>query len=177
MLAVACSPLGEKSTLAIGVVARLGVIEGIVSTKVAVDGTDAAEKIIELVNGTRFKEQIRLITVNGIGFAGLNVLDINELEKRTETRLLSITRTRPHPNELINALKRLSRETRADVKHRIRLVQGLKRINMFKTDGFYAQTTMPKGEASKFVKNAYGVLRLAHMIASGVSKGESKGRM
>lgn len=177
ILAIAVAPLKTKNTLLVGVVSKNKEIEGIVSTKVAVDGTDSTEKLIRLFKGTRFKEQVRLITMNGIGVAGLNVLDIWKVEKETGARVLSVTRKKPHPNELVKALKLYSKQEHADVKERIAIVNRVKKLKEYQANGFYCQATLPKSEAAKFVAEAVRLQRLAHLIASGVTRGESKGRI
>ena len=49
---------------------------------------------------------------------------------------------------------------------------------MDRSGGFYVQHIgIEKGAVSKYIKNASESLRLAHMIASGVVRGESRGRL
>ncbi len=141
------------------------------------DGTDATEKIVGLFKRTRFRDQIRLIAVNGIGFAGLNIIDIKKVEKATGAKMLSVTRRRPHPPELIGALKSFSKLEHKDVTQRLKLMALQKKLPVYKVGAFFAQTTMELPEARKFVEHSAALLRLAHMIASGVVKGESKGRV
>ncbi|MCW6160345.1 MAG: DUF99 family protein [Candidatus Micrarchaeales archaeon] len=177
ILAVACAPLKKKDTLLVGIIAKDSVIEGVVSSKVQVNGTDATKKIIALVNKTRFKDQVRLVAVNGIGLAGLNVLDVDELRKRTKAELISVTRGKPHPSELITALRSFSKRSGEKVGERIELVNLARNLSEFRLKGFYLQTTLEKADAGKFVERSFHFLRLAHLIASGVTSGESKGRI
>ncbi len=177
IMAVSCAPLERKRTLLVGVISRMGYMEGILSTYVAVDGTDSTDVIAKMLNGSRFGDQVRLIAVNGIGIAGLNILDINGVEKKTKTKVLSITRGKPRPIELIKALKTYSKLEKVDVEDRVQLVKGLKNLNKFKLEGFYSQTSLDKADAKRFIPEAFELLRVAHLIASGVSKGESKGRI
>ncbi len=177
VLAVACAPTDKSKTLLVGIVSRKGYIEGVLSTHVAVDGTDSTEKIANLLNGSRFKEQVRTVVMNGLGVAGLNIIDVGAFEKATKTRILSITRKKPRPNELIKALRAFSKQEKADVSKRIALVEKIKKINCVKAGNFYMQTTLEKGDATKFVDDAFELVRLAHLIARGVSSGESKGRI
>ena len=177
ILALACAPLKGRDTLLVGIVAKNSIIEGIVSTSVQVDGTDSTKKIISLINGTRFGEQIRLVAVNGLGIAGLNILDVEKVQKKTGVKILSVTRNKPHPSELITALKTFSKLEKKDVSERLLLVGKIKELNEFKEHGFYLQTSLSKADAGKFVKQAFYFVRLAHLIASGVATGESKGRI
>lgn len=177
LLAVSTGPTKGKRTLLVGIIFRDGIIEGILSAKVEVDGTDSTDKIAGMIKKSRFKEQIRLIAMNGIGLAGLNIVDAGRLQKLTNTKVLSVTRKKPHPNELIKALKAFSKMEKKDVSGRITLVKKIKNLNEFKEKGFYLQTSLTKTDAGKFVDRAFHFLRLAHLIASGVTGGESRGRI
>lgn len=177
LLAIACGPLERKNTILVGVVSKNRYIEGIVSTKVEVDGENSTEKISEIVKHSKFNDQIRLLVLNGIGVAGLNIFNIGEFEKVTGVKVISVTRKKPHPVELIKALKEFSKIKKRDVRSRISLVNGLTKINLFKTDNFYAQTTLSREDSNKFISDAFEQLRIAHLIARGVSSKESKGRI
>lgn len=177
ILAISTGPTKGKRTLLLGIVSRDGIIEGVLSSEIAVDSTDSTYKIASMIKKSRFKEQIRLIVLNGMGLAGLNIVDARRLQKLTNTKIISITRKKPHPNELIKALRAFSRDTEADVKERIGLVADLENFNVFRIHGFYTQTMLGKEDAGKFILDGVKLLRLAHLIASGVSEGESKGRI
>ncbi len=177
MFAVASGPLGSKSALLVGIVSRGGITEGVVSSSATVDGADATVRIASMLSRSRFKSQVKLIALNGIGIAGLNIVDTDALAHATGTAVMSVTRGRPHPNELIKALKALSRDKKIDVADRIALVEKAKGMGIFGAGGMYAQTRLSRADASSFMHDAAANLRLAHMIARGVSSGESKGRI
>jgi len=177
IMAVSCAPLEAKRTLLVGVVSRKGYVEGVLSTHVTVDGTDSTDAIAKMLNTSRFREQVRLIAVNGIGVAGLNILDIPRTERITKTKVLSITRGKPHPSKLINALKVFSKLEKEDVKSRLQLMKNLKNLNEFRHKGFYSQTSLEKADANRFVPEAFELLRVAHLVVSGIAKGESRGRI
>jgi endonuclease V-like protein UPF0215 family len=130
-----------------------------------------------MLNNSRFKDQVRLVVLNGIGVAGLNIFDIWRFEKITKTKVLSITRNRPRPTLLIRALKAFSKAENKNVKEKIALVKKLKGIETIKAAGFYAQTLLKKDEAIGFISEAFELVRIAHLIARGVGSGESKGRI
>ena len=96
----------DKECLVIGVVTRGGLyIDAILSTKVEVDGDDATEKIIEMINKSRQKDQIRIIMVDGISLAGFNVIDLEELYLKTGKPVIAITRKKPNFEEIYKAIK------------------------------------------------------------------------
>jgi uncharacterized protein len=177
VLAVACAPTEKKRTLLVGVISRKGYVEGVVSTSVAVDGTDSTERIARLINGSRFREQIRILLLNGLGVAGLNILDVEKFEKISSAKVLSITRKRPHPTLLIKALRAFSKQEKKDVNERLELVKRISKLKCHKADGFYLQTTLDKESALRFAGNAFEQVRLAHLIARGIASGESVGRI
>jgi hypothetical protein len=171
ILALATAPIQKKRrTLLVGVVGREGVVEGVVSTTIAVDGGDSSGKIARLFNRSRFNDQVRLIVMNGAALAGLNMVDYNELESRTGVKVASVTRTKPHPSQLAAAIRRNGKL----VRERLALISEFKRLKHYKAEGFYIQSN---AEIGALAKESIALLRMAHMIARGVSTGESKGRV
>ncbi|MCL5433816.1 MAG: DUF99 family protein [Candidatus Marsarchaeota archaeon] len=177
ILSISCAPLEGKKTMLLGIVSRDGIIEGAISTKVTVDGIDSTNKIIKFVKKSKFKDQIKIIAVNGIGIAGLNIINVYALEDALNVKVLSITRNKPRPSKLIKALIAFSRAEKVDVKERIKIVKKISKINIIKLDRFYAQTYFEKKEAEKFYKEAFNMLRIAHIMLTAIAKGESKGRL
>ena len=79
----------DSKVLIVGVVMRGGSwIDGILSTKVDVDGIDSTNRIIEMINKCKFKPQLQCIFLNGIAVAGFNVIDVKELSNIMEEILL-----------------------------------------------------------------------------------------
>ncbi len=166
---------GERDNLIVGVVGRGDLIEGILSFRVAVDGDDATGKIIKKVRGSRFSGQIKLIVVNGIAIAGLNFVDIGEVSRSLRIPAVNIVRRKPHSTELSKAI----RASGASAKKKLALLKKLNsEFKITKVGGFYVQCAGIKpAEFSRFLQSAMHFLRLAHLIASGVAIGESRGRI
>ncbi len=181
-VAFASGPLGKEklaatgTTLVIGVVAKKESIEGILSFSVAVNGTDATESIIKAIKLSRFGSQIRVVVLNGIALAGLNVVNIGELAKNG-FEVMVITRHKPRPSKLLYALKMFSKKSGKQVGERIEIVKEFAKKKPERISGFYIQSTMQKSDYMQICNHAISALRLAHLIASGISKGESKGRV
>jgi hypothetical protein len=177
-VAVASGPInGRKRALIVGVVGRDGVIEGVLSDSVEVDGKDSTGRITRMIKQSRFGDQIRLVVLNGIAIAGLNVVDTPRLEKALRIKVLVLTRGRPRPRLLVRALNEFSRTNGESVKERIALVKEQAKIKPVKLEGFHLQSTVEKSEISRIAGSAYELLRIAHLIARGVETGESKGRI
>ncbi len=167
---------GSKNALVVGVVGRERLVEGILSFRVSTDGNDATAKLLASLKRSRFLEQVKLIAINGITFAGLNVVDIVALSKKLRMPVLAITRKKPHSTLLKNVIRKAG-GSNADRK--IKIVDDIARSsNLSRTQGIYVQQTGTGSMLNKeMLENALELLRLAHLIASGVVRGESKGRM
>jgi endonuclease V-like protein UPF0215 family len=167
---------GDKSVLVVGVVERLGIVEGVLSCRVEADGNNATSKISRMISGSRFREQLRLIAINGTTVAGTNVVDITKIHSRFGLPVIAVTRKRPHPRMLrasINAAKKKGYAEKAAIIDKISKVSDINRVS-----GFYLQSVGAVGSVvAKHIENAVGALRLAHIIAGGVSRGESRGRL
>ena len=86
----------KGSVLIIGVVFRGGsCLDGILSTKVKVDGNNSTKKLIELINKSKFKSQLRCIFLDGIALGGFNIVDIKELNEKTKIPVIVVVRHKP----------------------------------------------------------------------------------
>jgi uncharacterized protein len=177
-IAIASGPI-EKGTnaLIVGVIFRDNYIEGVLSTKIKIDGTDSTERIIKMIKNSRFKDQIRILLFNGIALAGLNILDIRNLEKELGSKVVLLNKRKQNAAELIKALNEFSQLKKSDVKERINFVKESKNLNSVKVDNLFLQSKLEKPYLRNFAKNAFEALRIAHIFARGVATGESKGHL
>ncbi len=174
--------LKNKKILTVGVIGRKNVVEGIVSTYIDIDGSDSTDKIIKMIKHSRFFSQIKLIALNGIALAGLNIVDIYQLKKQLKLDALIITRNKPRPNKLINALKTAAKQNRTNSENennkiKIDQINKYKNEHIFYEKNFYIQTALDLENIKNIVEPAIALLRLSHLIARGVQTGESKGRL
>jgi hypothetical protein len=179
-LAVASGPIYErkkKTTLLVGIVGRKGTVEGVLSDRVGIDGNDATRKIIKMARSSRFSSQIKAIAINGIAIAGLNVVDVKTVERKAKIPVIILTRKKPDFVALEKALKSSENQETDLIKGKIAIVKALNSERPFvKAGGFYVQSGK-KIDYDKGVAIAFELLRLAHMVAKGVSTGVSKGRI
>lgn len=178
ILAIEDSPFdrSQRKCRLVGVVGRQDIIEGIISFDVSVDGSDSTFRIINSVKGSRFLDQVKLIALNGNTVAGMNIIDIERLSKTLKIPVIAITRSKPHPKSLKLAMKKAAITNYAKKAAMLDLLA--KRSTVSKISGFYVQRTgASEREAANLVENSVKLLRLGHMIASGMAKGESKGRL
>lgn len=166
----------DKEALVVGVVMRGGSwVDGILSAKVAVDGNDSTKKIAEMINKCKFKPQLQCIFLDGIAVAGFNVVDVRELSKKTKLPVVVIIRRMP---DIANIKKTL---IKINKKQKIKLIE--KAGNVIQINDIFVQLTGIDLEKAKKILKVVCTrslipepLRLAHLIASGVALGESRGR-
>jgi len=166
----------EKECLVVGTIYRGGnYMDGLLSTKVKIDGDDATKKVAAMINKCKFKKQLRCIMLDGIALAGFNVIDINELHRKTRMPVIVIMRKYPRIGEMEKALHKLK------MGNKMELIKKAGEIH--KAAGLHIQVcgiNVSKAEQmiklSKTHSNIPEPLRIAHIIASGIKEGQSRGR-
>ncbi|MBS3100720.1 DUF99 family protein [Candidatus Woesearchaeota archaeon] len=166
----------DEKVLVVGVVMRGGSwVDGILSTKVDVDGNDSTKKLVEMINKCKFKPQLQCIFLDGIAVGGFNVIDVRELNKKTNLPVIVVIRRMP---DIANIKKTLIKIKK---RQKIKLIQ--KAGNVVQVNDIFAQLTGIDFEQAKKILKIVCTrslvpepLRLAHLISSGVVSGESRGR-
>ncbi|MBE0520553.1 DUF99 family protein [Candidatus Bathyarchaeota archaeon] len=161
----------------VGVVFRGGYwLDGVMHTKVEVDGFDATEKIASMIINSPHYKQLRVIMLDGITFAGFNVVNIKELNSETKLPVITVTREQPNFAEIREALKNLSKS-----EERWKIIKSTGRMFEVSTrsenEKVYMQTSgILEEDARKILQltstrsSVPEALRVAHLIASGISK-------
>jgi endonuclease V-like protein UPF0215 family len=161
----------------VGVVFRGGYwLDGVMHTKVEVDGFDATEKIVSMIINSPHYKQLRVIMLDGITFAGFNVVNIKELNSETKLPVITVTREQPNFAEIREALKNLpkSQERWQNIQSAGKMFEVSTRSENEKV---YIQTSgILEEDARKILQltstrsSVPEALRVAHLIASGISK-------
>lgn len=84
-------------------------IEDIRKKEIEVDGGDTTEKIIELYNSAEASE-IACILLDGISFAGLNIVDLEEVADETGVPVVALTKNEPDREKFYEALELVGNE-------------------------------------------------------------------
>jgi endonuclease V-like protein UPF0215 family len=101
-------PRTQGDVLVVGVVFRGGCsIDGVMHTKITIDGLDATEKLTQMINGSPHRHQLRLVMLNGVTLAGFNLVDIKRLNVDTGLPIIALTNDKPDLAAIHNALKHL----------------------------------------------------------------------
>jgi len=163
--------------LVVGVVFRGGYwLDGVMHTKILVDGFDATEKIGTMVTGSPHFKQLRVIMLNGITFAGFNMVDIQALNALTRLPVVAVTRDKPDLVAIHEALEHLPKST-----ERWQAVLNAGDVSAISTRSqsekiFLHVAGISVSDAEKVVRltstrsNIPEALRVAHLVASGISQ-------
>ena len=170
------TPHVKGSALIVGVVFRGGYwLDGVISTRVEVDGFDATDKIASMVNGSPHHKQLRVIMLDGVTFAGFNIVDIKKLNRATQLPVIAVTRDEPDFDDINKALKKLPRS-----EERWKAVQNAGKITKVYTrnrkEKVYMETAGIQEEDAERILRLTSTrssvpepLRVAHLIASGIT--------
>jgi endonuclease V-like protein UPF0215 family len=167
-------PRTQGTVIAVGVVFRGGYsIDGVMHTNIAIDGLDATEKFATMINISPHHKELRLVMLNGITFAGFNIVDIKRLYTSTGLPVLALTHDKPDMDAVYEALKNLPNS-----EERWRLVVEAGEIYEVINNGtkiYLELAGISLADAQKIIRLTSTrsclpePLRVAHLIASGIS--------
>ena len=161
----------------VGVIFRGGYwLDGVLSTKVEVDGFDATENISSMIVESSHYRQVRVIMLDGVTFGGFNIVSIKELNVLTKLPVIVVTRDKPDFREIHAALRNLPRSA-----ERWAAVQDAGQIFEVQARSRGERVYMEicgvrESDARRIVQltstrsNIPEALRVAHLVASGTSQ-------
>jgi endonuclease V-like protein UPF0215 family len=152
-------------------------LEGVLSGKVRRDGRNATATIAELVSRCRFQAHLQAVLLQGIAFAGFNVVDLARLHESLKLPVVVISRKQPDFSAIKSAL--LNKVPGGARKWRLIQQAGpmeplaevyVQRVGINKTN--------TQGLIRRLALNSVlpEPLRTAHLIAGGIITGESRHR-
>lgn len=155
-------------------------IEGVLMTRAHVDGTDATERILRMIRGSRYREGLRMVFLNGVAVGGFNVIDVAALHEDLRVPVVTVTRRAPDFDAIEAALRRKF----GDWQERWSLIQAhpIEEVTTHHTPLHVSYVGAGRKEiiealALTTVRGALPEpLRVAHLIAAATVKGESHGR-
>jgi uncharacterized protein len=161
----------------IGAVCARTRLDGVLSTQVRRDGSNATDRLVELVRTSRFADHIRAVLLQGIALAGFNVVDIQRLGDELGVPVLVVVRRQPRLQLVKDAL--LDRTAGGAEKWQLIEKHGpLERLGALWVQRVGLTLTEARSllAATTSHGNIPEPLRLAHIIAGGVERGASRGR-
>jgi len=171
----------DKYSTVIGVVMRGGeYLECVLRSEVTIDGTEATLICQEMIQHSRHRQQLKVVMIDGGCLGGFNVIDIDELSAATNLPVITVTRDKPDQQKIKQALQNNFK----DWKDRWLLLQKgkLHRVPTSHNPIYIKCTGVTVEEAKEIIKisTIRGVIpepiRVAHLIASGITRGESYGK-
>jgi endonuclease V-like protein UPF0215 family len=151
---------------------------GVLSGKVRRDGVNSTRVIAGLVRGSRFWPQIHALLLQGIAVAGFNVVDIQQLNRDLGRPVLVVSRRQPN----LVAIRRALLDHVPGGKRKWRLIEKAGPVEP--VAGLHIQRAGLTAEQAKALIRLFATngtipepLRAAHLIAGGIARGESRGRV
>jgi uncharacterized protein len=159
----------------VGTVYARHALHAVVSGQVRRDGSNSTGELIRLVG--LCADHVQLVLLQGIALAGFNVIDVHRLHAQTGRPVLVVARKKPDLERIERAL--LTRVPAGARKWKLIQLAG----EMEPCRGVYVQRvglTLEQAEASLAALTVEGrlpeALRVAHLIAGGVGRGNSAGQ-
>lgn len=156
-----------------GVVCAGTRFEGMVWGRVRVDGWTATDTLCKLLERGKFLPQLHLVLIDGITLGGFNVVDLPLLSRRLGLPCAAVMRRPPDLQAVERALRKLPQPER-----RLDLLRRAGPIHVDPPFAFQVQGAEPAELAAALRRitdrgNVPEPLRLAHLIATAVVRGES----
>ncbi|MCK4365991.1 MAG: DUF99 family protein [Thermoplasmatales archaeon] len=170
----------DKQGIVIGVVMRGGeYLECVLRRHITIDGNDATFVCKDMIKKTKHREQLKAVLLDGVALGGFNVVDIEDLYNYTNIPVLTITRDKPDFDKIKLALKKNFDDW--DVRWGLISKGKLHEIKTSHNPIYVKFIGIDIEEAKEIIKlsTIRGVIpepiRVAHLIASGITRGESYG--
>ena len=171
----------SKRTILVGAIMRgYKQLDGVLSTRITVDGWDVSENLVRMIKRSSHYKQLRVIMLNGITFAGFNTIDCEHVYKELGLPIIIVIRKKPDLSEFRKAMLNLR-----DGEERWKLVKKLEEPKPVVTrhgTTYYQKYGISDEDAKALIQKTavYSRIpepvRVAHLIAMGVTLGYSKGK-
>jgi endonuclease V-like protein UPF0215 family len=181
ILGIDDSALLNEKVMIVGAVFRGGDwIDGILRADITKDGLDATEVICKMIKKSKHYGQIRAVILDGITYGGFNLVDIQMLYRETGIPVIVVMRSYPDFEKIKSALKYFpDGETRWAIIKRageIERICGENSPIYIQRTGIGMETVKKIIRLTSIRSNIPEPLRVAHLIATGIILGESRGK-
>lgn len=156
----------DGETFLTGVVYRgTDFIEDIRTVDIEVDGYDATGKVVELFRECNNPRQIKAVLIDGISFAGFNIVDIEEVSERIEKPVIAVTANEPDREDF-----RATMERTGNVDEKFEKFMEPEEIELEDGTAYFQCAGTSTGKARNIIRRTiiHGLtpepIRVAHMI-------------
>ena len=183
ILGIDDSALLSEEIMIVGAIFRGGDwMDGVLRSDITKDGLDATDIICSMITKSKHYGQIRAVMLDGITYAGFNVVDIHKIYMQTGIPVIVVMRSKPDFEKIKSALKYFpdGEERWAIIKRagEIEEIPGEKE----KSSIYVQRAGISLESVNKIIRltsirsNIPEPLRVAHLIATGIILGESRGK-
>lgn len=152
-------------------------LDGILAGRVQRDGANATRVLVQLVARSKWADQVQLIMLQGVALGGFNVVDAHAVHAHLGVSVLIVARRAPNMATIRDTLL-------AHIRGGARKWDLIERLGpMEPVAGVWVQRVgITLGDAGALIQQLaiYGripePLRVAHLIAGGMTTGQSRGR-
>jgi len=180
LLGIDDGPFDKRTSRSVPVVGVMmegpDLVEALAVTSFPVDGEGVADFLVAWVAGLRFRPALQGIVLGGLTIAGLAVVDVERLASGLDLPVLVVNRREPTDHKLLAALESAGLGARREILARA------PRSHPVGDRLFVAACGLDPGEAAAAVRASRNKsevpepLRLAHLVATALARGESRGR-
>lgn len=160
----------------IGCVCSRTRLDGVLSGAVRRDGRNSTDRMIAMVSASPFAAHVQAVLLQGIAVAGFNVVDMHRLHRSLGVPVLAVARRKPDLDGIRRALQR----TGSGWRRKWALIEAAG--PMERAGGVYVQRaglSLAQAQHLLAATRLHGKLpeplRLAHLIAGGITTGISRG--
>lgn len=183
ILGIDDSALINEKVMIVGAVFRGGDwMDGVLRSDITKDGLDATDVICRMILRSKHYGQIRAVMLDGITYAGFNVVDIEKIYRETGIPVIVVMRSKPDFEKIKSALKYFP-----DGEERWTIIERAGEIEKVagergKGSIYIQRAGISLESVSKIIRltsirsNIPEPLRVAHLIATGIILGESRGK-
>ncbi len=152
-------------------------VEAVARTEFPADGADATAFLARWIQSLRARPALHAVLLGGITIAGLGIVDIEELSETLRLPILSVTRKNPARHRVGSALQAAGLLERLPIVERAPVAQQLHTGVYLAAAGISTAQAITLLDATRLKSALPEPVRLAHLIAAAIVKGESRGRV
>ena len=156
-----------------GIVCSKTRFEGMLWDKLTHDGLDATEVIARMVRSSKFHEQLNAVLLDGLTFAGFNVVDLEKLAQELQLPCIAVMRTMPDLDAFYLAMQNVDQiEIRRERIDRAGAIHSREPFH-YQVQGCSAEQAYQVLSRVTDTGHVPEPLRLAHLIGAAIKFGSS----
>lgn len=171
----------DALTEVVGVVVRApGYVEGVLMDHVAVDGRDAGERLAAMIGRSRFRDNLALILLDGAAVGGFNIVDLDALHATTRIPVATVTGRQPDAGSMETAIRGRFQDAEERLallrRHKLNKVWASHKPLYVSCIGMDLRDLADAIARCTVRGSVPEPLRIAHLVATAMKRGESRGQ-